>query len=65
MLELNGFYDDDGKKLNPLTVKKPGLCLLCKHNYTTEDIENTLCMMTRYDQRNEANFECGAFEEAR
>lgn len=64
MMELNGFYDDDGNKINPLTVKKPGLCLLCKHNDPIEDIENTLCMMTRYDQRNEENFECGAFEKA-
>ncbi|PSL07182.1 hypothetical protein [Cecembia rubra] len=64
MMELNGFFDDEGNKIDPMTVKKPSLCLLCKNNDTSDKIENTLCMMTRYDQRNEENFECGAFDEA-
>ncbi|MCH7408157.1 hypothetical protein MM239_02020 [Belliella sp. DSM 111904] len=65
MMELNGFYDDDGNKIDPLTIKKPCLCLLCKHDEESDKVENILCNMTRYDQRNEANFECGAFEKAR
>jgi hypothetical protein len=65
MMELNGFYDDDGNKIDPLTIKKPGLCLLCKHDEESDMVENILCIMTRHDQRNEENFECGAFEEAR
>lgn len=65
MIEYNGIYDDEGNKIDPLTVKKPGLCLLCKHDGASDKIENTLCIMTRYDQRNEDNFECGAFEEVK
>jgi hypothetical protein len=62
MMEYNGFYDDDGNKIDPMTVKKPGLCLLCKHNESTDQMENILCLMNRYDQRDCDDFECGAFE---
>jgi hypothetical protein len=59
---INGFYDDDGNKINPELVKKPGLCLLCKKNDEDDSMENILCMITRHDQRNEEEFVCGAFE---
>lgn len=59
---INGFYDDDGNKINPELVKKPGLCLLCKKNVENDSIENMLCIMTRHDQRREDVFECGVFE---
>lgn len=65
MEEINGFYDDDGNKINPEMVKKPGLCLLCKKNEMDDAMENLLCTMNRYDQRNKEEFECGVFEKKR
>jgi hypothetical protein len=62
MEDINGFYDDDGNKINPALVKKPGLCLLCKKNDIDDPMENLRCMMNRHDQRNEEEFKCGAFE---
>ena len=59
---FGGFYDDDGNKINPHSVPVPGLCLLCKSYDDTDQEENMLCMMNRYDQRNERDFVCGAFE---
>ena len=40
----------------------PGLCLLCKSYDDTDQEENMLCMMNRYDQRNKRDFVCGAYE---
>ena len=31
-MEINGFYDDDGNKINPSLVPKPGLCIICKND---------------------------------
>jgi len=60
----NGFYDDDGNRINPDLIRKPGLCLLCRKNDIDDPMENILCAMTRHDQRNEdeGKFERGAFE---
>lgn len=65
MEEVNGFYDDDGNRINPDLIPKPGLCLICRRNEINDKIENLLCSMTRYDQHNEEEFECGAFEKKR
>ena len=27
---MNGYFDDDGKELNPDLIPKPNLCLSCK-----------------------------------
>ena len=35
MENINGFYDDNGNKINTFLVKKPGLCLLCKKGTST------------------------------
>ena len=59
---INGFYDDDGNKINPDSVPVPGLCLICKRYDDTDPEENLLCLMTRFDQKGEDEFECGAFE---
>lgn len=60
--EINGFYNDDGEKINPESVPVPGLCIICKQ-YQSEDWEdNLLCLMNRYDQQNDAKFICRAFE---
>lgn len=60
--DINGFYDDDGNKIDPNSVPVPGLCLLCKSYDVTDPEENLLCMMNRFDQKNEDEFICGAFE---
>jgi hypothetical protein len=60
--EMNGFYDDDGTKINPESVPVPSLCIICKMYQDDDWEENLLCLMNRYDQRNDEEFECGAFE---
>jgi hypothetical protein len=59
---INGFYDDDGNKINLDLVKKPSLCLLCKKDEIDDPIEHMLCAMNRLDQQREKEFKCGAFE---
>ena len=59
--DISGFYDDDGNKLNPDLVPKPGLCLLCKKD--NDPKEEILCTLNRLDQaKEEGEFLCGAFE---
>ncbi|GBD88729.1 hypothetical protein BMS3Abin03_02670 [bacterium BMS3Abin03] len=58
--EINGYYDDDGNKLNPDLIPKPGLCLICKLDDNPN--EEILCNLNRLDQRDEDEFKCGAFE---
>jgi len=60
--EYNGFYDDDGNKINPESVPVPSLCVICKSHQVDDWEENLLCLMNRNDQRNEKDFKCGAFE---
>jgi hypothetical protein len=57
-----GFYNDDGEKIDPESVPIPSLCLICK-SYNADDWEeNLLCLMNRYDQKDDEKFECGAYE---
>lgn len=60
--EYNGFYDDDGTKIDPDSVPVPSLCVICKSHQVDDWEENLLCLMNRNDQRNEKDFKCGAFE---
>ena len=30
--EIDGFYDDDGTKIDPNLIPKPGLCISCIHD---------------------------------
>ena len=62
MENINGFYDDNGNKINLDLVKKPWLCLLCKKEDMNDPMEHILCTMNRLDQRDEDEFKCGAFE---
>ena len=62
MENINGFYDDNGNKINSDLVKKPRLCLLCKKEDIDDPMEHILCTMNRLDQRDEDEFKCGAFE---
>ena len=59
---INGFYNDDGNKIDPESVPIPGLCTICKSRYSEDWEENLLCLMNRHDQKDDTNFECGAFE---
>lgn len=56
-----GIFDDDGNPINPLSIKKPGLCVLCKLDNDIDPEENMLCNLTRFDQRNEEDFKCGSY----
>lgn len=60
--EFNGFYNDDGTKIDPDSVPVPGLCIICRKHQIEDWEENLLCLMNRNDQRNETDFKCGAFE---
>lgn len=56
---MNGYYDDDGNKLNPELVPKPGLCLPCRPDDNPS--EEILCALNRLDQRND-DFKCFAYQ---
>jgi hypothetical protein len=59
--EINGFYDDDGNKIDLHSIPVPSLCIICSKHQIVDWDENLLCQMNRYDQRNETDFKCGAF----
>jgi len=60
---LNGeMFDDNGNPINPHSISKPGLCVLCKLDDDFDTEENLLCNLNRFDQRREKEFKCGAFE---
>ncbi len=60
MEEINGYYDDDGNKLNPDLIPKPGLCLICRKD--SDPHEEILCNLNRLDQSGQDEFICYAFE---
>lgn len=57
-----GWFDDDGTPINPELIPVPGLCTICKKYQEENAEESLLCLMNRYDQRNNPDFKCGAFE---
>ena len=63
MEEINGFYDDEGNKLNPDLYPKPQLCLSCKTNSFPRGEDDMLCTLNRLGSRNGEKFKCGAYEE--
>lgn len=60
--DINGFFNDDGTKIDPDSVPIPGLCVICRKYQIDDWDENLLCLMNRNDQRNDKDFKCGAFE---
>ncbi|PTN09613.1 hypothetical protein [Mangrovibacterium marinum] len=58
----DGFFDDDGSPIDPESVPVPGLCVICKMYQVDDPEENLLCLMNRFDQRNDDDFQCGMFE---
>ena len=59
-LNGGGYFDDDGTKINPDLIPKPGLCLMCIHD--NDPSQEILCNLNRLDQRNENEFKCFAFK---
>ena len=60
---ISGFFNDDGTRINPELVPKPGLCLTCKIDDMNDPMEDILCILNRADQMNkQGEFECGAYE---
>ena len=59
--ELNGFFNDDGTRIDPETVPTPSLCMLCQSFYEGDSEEDMLCVLNRNDQRNDKEFKCGAY----
>lgn len=62
IFQFGGMYDDDGNPINPNLIPVPGLCILCRYYDYNDPEENLLCDLTRFDQRNEKEFQCGAYE---
>jgi len=59
---INGMFDDEGYEINPDSIKKPSLCLVCLKNIDPDWEEELLCNLNRNDQADETEFICGAFE---
>ena len=59
---FNGYYNDDGTKIDPESVPIPGLCIICKKYQSDDWEENMLCTLNRNDQRDEPDFKCGMFD---
>ncbi|CAG0941428.1 hypothetical protein BROC_01451 [Candidatus Brocadiaceae bacterium] len=53
------FYNDDGTEINPDLVPKPDLCVSCKKD--DDPREEILCILTRADQQDAAEFQCFAY----
>ena len=58
---VSGLFNDDGTEINADLVPKPGLCLTCRKD-NAGGKEEILCVLTRNDQRDDDEFECGAYE---
>lgn len=59
-LQIAGFFDDDGYEINTDLIEKPSLCITCISN--DNPIEELLCHMNRYDQRDDKEFICFAYK---
>jgi len=60
--DINGFFLDDGTRIDPESVPMPCVCIICCKYQSDDWEENMLCTLNRNDQRDEPDFECGAFE---
>ena len=58
--EINGFYLDDGTKVDPNLIHKPGLCLTCAND--NDPAQEMLCTLTRIDQMDDDEFICEAYK---
>ncbi|GAN35138.1 MAG: hypothetical protein DYG83_05345 [Candidatus Brocadia sp. AMX2] len=53
------FYNDDGSEINPDSVPKPSLCVSYKKDDDPRKV--ILCLLTRADQQDQAEFKCFAY----
>ena len=60
--DINGFYNNNGNKIDLNSIPVPNLCIICKKYQIDDWDENLLCMMNRNDQSGQPDFKCGAFE---
>ena len=58
--DSDGFYLDDGTKVDPNLIPKPGLCISCANDDNPS--EEILCILTRIDQQNDIEFICAAYK---
>ncbi len=58
--KIGGFFDDDGYEINTDLIKKPSLCITCINDDNPK--EEMLCDITRYDQKDDKEFKCFAYE---
>jgi hypothetical protein len=59
----SGIYNDDGTYVDVTKLPIPNLCKSCKTFQSDFWEDNLLCNLNRNDQRNEDDFECGAYEQ--
>ena len=57
---MSPIYDDNGLEVDPNGIKKPSLCVICKKD--NDPAEEIICTLNRLDQKDEEEFNCGAFE---
>lgn len=60
---IGGLFNDDGSRIDPLTVPVPELCLRCKSFLSDDWEDNILCTLNRNDQKDSDDFKCFAFEQ--
>ncbi len=53
-------YDDDGSEISEYEIPKPGLCLTCAKDDNPNEFH--LCQLNRFDQKDEQEFRCDAYE---
>jgi hypothetical protein len=53
------FYDDEGREVNPDLLPKPSLCTSCAKD--DDPADEPLCVLNRFDQRDEEQFQCAAY----
>ena len=54
--DIDGYYLDDGTKIDPNLIAKPSLCVSCVFDDDPE--EEILCILNRIDQRDDPEFKC-------
>lgn len=56
----DGYYDDEGTKINPELIVKPALCLSCEHE--NDASQEMLCTLNRMSQLGEPDFKWESYE---
>lgn len=58
---IAGYFDDDGSEMYADWAPKPGLCVTCRKD-NAGGKEEMLCIRNCNDQKDDTDFECGAYE---